>query len=319
MRRTKAAVVAALLTLLVLLPVAAAPVAARSEQARVLAYWTKDRIAHAIPRDFVRQPSGQLSPKKGKPGPSTVVGASWTKGGQILKASGKVVFTMGGVNYICSGSVVNDPRTGNSMVLTAGHCAYDQAARAFATNWMFIPEFDSAPNYSCPLTRHGCWVASGLVVDNGFASAGGFNSQATVHDFAIAIVGAGDRATQLDDTVGSFGITYGGISVGDHLYAFGYPAAGKYHGFDLVYCAGDINTDPLNANKTWRMACDMTGGSSGGPWLSGFNERTGIGVLSSLNSYGYSGVRNMYGPKFNSDTQSVVGAASSRTSNYVVP
>ena len=29
------------------------------------------------------------------------------------------------------------------------------------------------------------------------------------------------------------------------------------------------------------MACDMTGGSSGGPWLTGFNETTGVGTLNS--------------------------------------
>ena len=62
----------------------------------------------------------------------------------------------------------------------------------------------------------------------------------------------------------------------------------------------------------------MTGGSSGGPWLAGFTT-AGAGTLTSLNSYGYGGVSNMYGPKFNADTQAVVSAANSRTSNYIVP
>jgi hypothetical protein len=64
------------------------------------------------------------------------------------------------------------------------------------------------------------------------------------------------------------------------------------------------------------MACDMTGGSSGGPWVQTADPRLYAGtVLSSLNSYGYSGVRNMYGPKFNSTTQAVFGAADSGTLN----
>ena len=59
----------------------------------------------------------------------------------------------------------------------------------------------------------------------------------------------------------------------------------------------DVGTD----NLTYALACDMTGGSSGGPWLS--NASAGYGAkLRSLNSYGYSGVRNMYGPIFNSET-----------------
>jgi hypothetical protein len=66
------------------------------------------------------------------------------------------------------------------------------------------------------------------------------------------------------------------------------------------------------------MACGMTGGSSGGPWLSSFTEGTGVGTLSSLNSYGYSGIKNMYGPKFNSETQAVYNAANTGTGNHTV-
>ncbi len=93
--------------------------------------------------------------------------------------------------------------------------------------------------------------------------------------------------------------------VGDTLTALGYPAAGKYHGSDLVYCQGKVGTDPNAANTTYRMACDMTGGSSGGPWL--LNVSAGYGArLTSLNSYGYSGVKNMYGPIFNSETSATL-------------
>src|SRR6476619_6188964 len=104
------AVVAATLGVLTLLSFAVAPALAQSESSRVAAYWTRDRIAHAIPRDVVRNANGTFSPaatpRKGKPGGGGVVlGASWTKGGLILKASGKVLFTMSGINYICSGSV----------------------------------------------------------------------------------------------------------------------------------------------------------------------------------------------------------------------
>ena len=66
------------------------------------------------------------------------------------------------------------------------------------------------------------------------------------------------------------------------------------------------------------MACGMTGGSSGGPWLKGFSEATGSGTLNSLNSYGYSGLKNMYGPKFNGNTQAVYNAANSATGNTIV-
>ena len=103
------------------------------------------------------------------------------------------------------------------------------------------------------------------------------------------------------------------------MYAFGYPAAGKYKGNKLTYCAGNIIQDVYNANKTWGLACDMTGGSSGGGWFKDFNEGTGVGSLGSLNSYGYSGIKNMYGPKFNANTQDVYNAADGATGNTIVP
>ena len=60
----------------------------------------------------------------------------------------------------------------------------------------------------------------------------------------------------------------------DQTFNFGYPAAGKYHGNDLTYCADQIFNDP-NREPDVGLACDMTGGSSGGPWLGGFKRRTG--------------------------------------------
>ena len=66
------------------------------------------------------------------------------------------------------------------------------------------------------------------------------------------------------------------------------------------------------------MASDMTGGSSGGPWLSSYDEATGSGKHTTLNSYGYSGLTNMYGPKFNAKTQAVYNAADAATVNTIV-
>ena len=305
-----------------------APGAARqAEHDRIISYWTPARLAGAQPRDFVRT-NGGFQPAAGKPGgggtTSTVTGASWTKtGGQVSKAVGKVFFHMDGSDWQCSGSVASDGRAGYSLVLTAGHCAYDETNGGFATNWMFMPAWDLQPatfSTACSNSLYGCWTASALVVHSGFASAGGFNDQATHYDFAFAVVGTGGKDnSQLDAKVGSFPLAnLGSIATGTRMYAFGFPAAGKYHGNDLTYCAGDIIQDANNSNSTWGLACDMTGGSSGGGWFANFNETTGSGNLGSLNSYGYSGVKNMYGPKFNSNTQDVYTAADGATSNTVV-
>jgi hypothetical protein len=125
---------------------AAAAGPSRSAHERTIAYWTPSRIAAAVPRDFVRA-GGRFVPKARPQPPAggNVTGASWTKGGEILIKSGKVVFSMDSGDYICSGSVVADAaNNGVSVVLTAAHCAYDGADGGFAENWMFIPNFDGA-------------------------------------------------------------------------------------------------------------------------------------------------------------------------------
>jgi V8-like Glu-specific endopeptidase len=337
--RLSAAFGVALLLILVALPAVAPAIARNGHEARnaaaaararheaIVAHWTEARLRSARPRDLRVVDGtalGHLTKQgRGKPGGSTAVtGASWTGGGPIVKASGKVYFDMAGSAWVCSGTVAGDATTSTntSLVLTAGHCAYDETNAAFATNWLFIPDFDTAPTFTCGSTSLGCWTAQALVVDAGYATSGSFNTQASVNDFAFAVVGPGGKSgtAQLDVAAGSLPMAYGAVSSGSVVYAFGYPASGKYHGNDLTYCSGAISPDSLNQNMTWGMTCDMTGGSSGGPWLAGSGASSGSGTLSSLNSYGYSGVKSMYGPKFNVNTQRVYSAADGATVNTIV-
>ena len=104
---------------------------------------------------------------------------------------------------------------------------------------------------------------------------------------------------------------------GDKLYAFGYPAAGKYRGSDLVYCEGAIVEDAGTSNLTWGHALQHDRRLVRRPWLSGFTA-TGAGTLSSLNSYGYGNQAVMYGPKFNGRTEATYNAALSATGNVKV-
>ena len=324
MRRRSALAIGTALALLIV-PLVVAPASARSEHDRIVAYWTPARMAAAKPRDLT--PVGvkakpQAKPVRGGPG---VTGASWTRGGPVLDLTGKVFFHMGGGDWQCSGSVVSDSgRLNYSMVLTAGHCGIDESTGEFASNWMFMPNWDAQPatfTTACSGSYYGCWTSAGIFVHWGFAHAGAFNDQAVTHDWAFVVVGSGGKSNTQLDALGSYPIQFlGTVGSGDRLQAFGYPAAGKYHGNDLTWCAGKVFVDVSSSNgtpnnATWGMGCDMTGGSSGGPWFEGLNEQNGTaGTLSSLNSYGYSGIRNMYGPKFNGNTQATYSAASTTTS-----
>jgi hypothetical protein len=201
-------------------------------------------------------------------------------------------------------------------VLTAGHCAYDETVinndAGFASNWMFVPRFDATPTVNCFSNATACWTAEELVVHQGWASAGGFTDTAVLYDWAFAVIGPNGSA-QLDGSLGSgyngFGVSASGAGSGTQTFAYGYPAAGKYKGKDLTYCAGGLGFDPYNGNDTYRLACNMTGGSSGGGWLVGADTSGNVGSLFSVNSYGYSGITAMHGPIFNGNTADTLAAA----------
>ncbi len=316
-------------------PATTAAARAAAQHQATLAYWTEARMRAAVPRDFVYDSvrGFHLAPQAkpgggghgGGGGSGNTTGASWPNGkGTVYSVTGKVYFLMGGGGWVCSGTALKDSRATYSLVITAGHCVYDEASggglSGFATNWMFFPEYDANPVLDCATSTIGCWTASALVVNQGFAGAGGFNTTASHYDWGFAVVGAGGRNDTQLDARGTFDYLASRMSGSTVVDAFGYPAAGKYHGDDLTYCQGPLGFDIFTGNTNYKLACDMTGGSSGGPWFSGFDTSTGnSGTIRSLNSYGYSGLSNMYGPIFNSSTTTTYNVADSTTTSTIVP
>lgn len=312
-------VLAALAVTMVLPGVAAArggdaAAAAKAEQDRIIAYWTPARIAAAQWKSYVRDAKGGFTPTKGKPptgGGGAVTGASWNGDGAVELRVGRILFSSGGSDWICSGSVVSDGSSTVSVVLTAGHCVYD-GTDGWSYNFLFMPGFDDDPNYTCAQRALGCWTATRLTANSDFVPSGFGPDKALKVDYGFALVGAGSKGGQLDTAVG------GGYSLkradaaptvttNDVQWAFGYPAEGRYKGKDLIYCTGKTIDDP-NGVGTWGMACNMNGGSSGGGWLYGTtNPADGSGSLSSVNSYGYSGLTYMFGPRFDAETPTVMG------------
>jgi V8-like Glu-specific endopeptidase len=277
----------------------AASADARNAHQRIVDYWTPARRASAIPRDVTRP-----TERKGKPGgggggtTGSVTGATWTRSAAaVAKTTGKVYFTMGGSNYVCSGSAVDGQA---NLVLTAGHCVWDDVDK-FATKWLFWPGYNNGidPTY-------GEWTAKSLFTTAGWKTDGGNDWR---NDAGLAVVTNGAGAS-LKGTMGSLptmktGTDYTNLATAVYS-AFGYPAAQKYKGQTLTYCQGPVQTGYDGDANTLSMACDMTGGSSGGPW---YDEREGTGSIVSLNSYGYSGSSRMYGPTFDAAESSMLAAA----------
>ena len=136
---------------------AGGPSSQAQSRAEVLKFWTPERMRSAKWLDVVYDPSA----KEGKLvtrsqfQPSNTNDSSWNGSAdnstdEMARVSGRVYFAFGRSAYICSGSVIRDAnRASYSTVLTAAHCTFDQKRQRFATQWMFIPDFDVAPTYTC--------------------------------------------------------------------------------------------------------------------------------------------------------------------------
>jgi hypothetical protein len=102
-------------------------------------------------------------------GGGTVTNAEWTNGGVVQNAAGRIYFEMPSnsrrtrwAGYVCSGTVTNDATSGRSIIITASHCVYDDAYKAFARNVLFIPDqadtTGTGTDLNCANDPIGCWA-----------------------------------------------------------------------------------------------------------------------------------------------------------------
>ena len=266
-------------------------------------YWTPERMASAIPGDVLANKAlarGTNSPAAAvEKGASTQISGKAARGKTTLHASespvaniGKVFFTMGGSNYVCSGNSVSS--TNKATVSTAGHCV-NEGPGAFATNFVFVPAY---LNGAAP---YGKWAAKALYTTAQWSSAGDMQ-----YDTGFAVVSP-LNGQNLSDVVGASGVQFNAAR-GLTYKSYGYPAATPFDGQSLISCTGPASDDPNNPQfNAQGIPCDMTGGSSGGPWFIGTSSG---GYQNSINSYGY-GTRStvMYGPYWGSVIQQAYSTA----------
>jgi V8-like Glu-specific endopeptidase len=277
-----------------------------ADQERVKRFWTKKRMRGATPMDTLLRDAGKPVsevkrglPKLVKPTSPKLMsfpngGGEWTGGGAVTRTVGRVFFTFQGRTASCSGNAVTSAN--ESVVMTAGHCV--KLEGTFHTNWVFVPGYD---NGNAPF---GEWPASETL-----ATAQWVASEDINHDVGAAVVGPLNGQT-LVDTVGGQGLAFNQAR-GQAMYAFGYPAAAPYDGSTLIYCSGTVFNDFL-LSQGIGMGCNMTGGSSGGPWFLRFDEGTGTGTQNSVNSFKYNFLPQfMFGPYFGNSAQDVYTRAQS--------
>ncbi|MFI9596265.1 trypsin-like serine peptidase [Nonomuraea sp. NPDC052265] len=295
-----------------------------AEQRRVLGYWTPQRMAAALPiglLDSVTDGDGLLSGLTGRggvratPGVSgghtainlgrrhqassrpqaSTIGSRWSTGGAVTRTTGRVFLTLAGADFVCSASTVTS--ASKDLVVTAGHCVKDGAGE-WAGNWTFVPGYGTGGEQP-----YGQYAARRM-----FVSAPWSRSADDNHDVGmVALATSGGR--HVADVVGTQDIAFNARR-GGQTYGFGYPADPPYDGDQLVYCAGRLRDDPYKQTRDQGLGCAMTAGSSGGPWMSGFDPMTGRGTITSLSSFKYSDDQHtMYGPYFGQAAKALYATA----------
>ena len=203
---------------------------------------------------------------------------------------GVVFMHQHGFDYVCSGSSVQSaPR---QVVFTAGHCMDDGDGHP-SSHVVFVPAYrsGSAP-YGIFAARH-TWVLPAWK-----------NGGDDAYDEGAFDVGRNGRGKTLQGQVGALGFAWDQSRL-QHWDLIGYPAEYPFSGEKPVICEAShafddtavlANDDPSPGYDTIGVGCDMTGGSSGGPWILGLGRGN---YLDGVVSYGYDvQPKAIYGPYF---------------------
>ena len=245
--------------------------------------------------------------------PTVVADADWpTTNTDVQKAVGRIYFQMPDrrgnlVGYVCSGTVATESTAGRSVVITAAHCVYDDVYKVFAQNELFIPNQDATTgtgtDQACENDPVGCWAPSAGVVDTRWTQIAWPDN--IPYDYAYYVVpdgshrgAGGGGALDAPANAGSLPVSFNAPTAGTHTYGIGYSYDQDPN---LRYCAEGLAVEN-DYSDWWLGSCELSGGSSGGPWIPGYAG--GSRSIASVNSWGYSNQPGMAGPRLHGNTAS---------------
>ncbi|MBE7162778.1 MAG: trypsin-like peptidase domain-containing protein, partial [Williamsia herbipolensis] len=154
-----------------------------------------------------------------------------------------------------------------SVVVTAAHCVYTPArgldtklgTPGFATSVRFTPgssREDNAPRET--------WTAATMFIDPRYRRDGDIT-----HDLAFLTM-TPNQARRVQDVAGALAVRFSGderATPARDVTVLGYPAAAGFDGLTLRACHAAKATFGFFPGN-YSMRCRMTGGTSGGPWMS---------------------------------------------------
>ncbi|MEU4955625.1 trypsin-like serine peptidase [Streptomyces lavendulae] len=198
---------------------------------------------------------------------------------------GRLFFTAPGVgDGSCTATVVDSPS--GSTVVTAAHCLStflsEDKPDVWNTNVYFVPGYldDAKP-------RGGFTARASLLTD------GYFTHHRSTEDFAMLVMNKAPDGRPIAEVTGSQRIAFNAKrNFGQPTYAFGYSAAMWNDkpwdmGQLLGYSSGKAKSfNDQHLRNQWGVRSDQSGGSSGGPHLTGFNPATATGTVVGVTSQG---------------------------------
>jgi V8-like Glu-specific endopeptidase len=164
-------------------------------------------------------------------------------------------------NFVCSASTM-----GPDEAWTAGHCVTNNLSGAganagFSTNVLVCPVYDNGVH-----AANGCWGSDTVVTLTAYRNGGNGNL-----DFGA--IDTSNTGTVVNNLLGNhtgwLGFAWN-QSRNQHWVGMGYPAGAPFAGGKIIMAASGYGYDddwPPDAVLGVAMGSNLTGGSSGGPWI----------------------------------------------------
>lgn len=189
-----------------------------------------------------------------------------------IPVAGRMFLVKGGGAYFCTASVVSSP--GRNLVLTAAHCLLGSDTQQVA----FVPQYTRAkpqPYGMFPVLRD-AGGRSKIWIDPRYRSQG--VDRAAALDVAFAQVGPGARGFPVEDVVGGNRLRTGAGYAHARVTLIGYPASAARPRVCINRTTKFTSADARIPGSFLRIDCTgYPGGTSGGPFLTRYDARTGTG------------------------------------------
>jgi hypothetical protein len=236
--------------------VAAAP--ATWNAAAAAKFWTPARLDSATPVDPAPTRSApHVAAQAVVPASSSVAHSTHFAG----TSTTGVIFYAGRdlTTHYCTASVV-DSHYGNLIVMAA-HCN--------PGSWMaYVPKYQ----HGARVQPYGIWAVTKVYRDSHYTGGSGAGSD---YDYAFAKVAPNSRGQQIMQVTGGNYMSPT-PSYNTYVTALGYPKISADSRDQAIRCTPSYPTHRLSGFRQMVLYCTgFYGGTSGGPWLTHFNGRTG--------------------------------------------